>query len=838
MILFLIVGNDAPTIGTPSGGGWTTLLPVQKMSSGSSRSVVVFGKVKDASDTSTTYTVSASAGGRASLSWGAGSDVIANWITGTPGMRGSIGTPTTTVGPSLTTTQDDALVISLHSEASSGTPETGISGIDGATEWFFGAPDGNAAETSEVAYLDMPSAGASGDITVTWPNAHASNGWAVNIGIQSAEPVPAVTHVGTYRQTSSILGVGVKVVNSEAVRIEAQPTAGGTVTVSDAVAPSALGWAYMEASGLAANTAHTVRVYDDASDALLDTVTAGTLAVQKADFTALTGSCQRSNGDPGIYDDMAEAGAAFFVHQGDLHYEDAETEQDWVDGVDAALSNEHMSAFLRSTPMSYIWDNHDWGGNETWRESAPSTWAPDDIRELMGQGYPDSVGLYHTWSHGGVRFIQTDQWTLRDEAMALDSVTDGAIFSDDFDRTGSGGWGMSLDGHVWTNRQGNSVLSTDGTHAVMAFGEGTTNYMFIPDISGTTFETTVITSIPALPASGNAYMIVNGRDIQGVGRYTGYLLVDSSGNMVVRTTRDSTQVSGAEYSGTYVPGDRYNLKFRVAGASPTTLQLKVWKVGTSEPGSWTLDGTDSTSGYQVAGFPGLGGAVSGSNPSGMSVKFEDYALSGTAQVGTDWKVGKSMLGDEQRTWFLDTLASATEPLIVWFSSFPLYGDYLGNGRWGNYRREAAIIGDWLEARPEVKAKIVAIGGDSHNVRADDGTNTMWGIPSLNASPLDRDGDQDGEPEGDWNIVNHRASAGTSPTVTKGYYSLLDFAWDGETLGFTWTAMQEGGTQIATWSADYTSAGSFLKIGGQAVDAVYIGSSAASRIYVGSQQVWP
>ena len=70
----------------------------------------------------------------------------------------------------------------------------------------------------------------------------------------------------------------------------------------------------------------------------------------------------------------------------------------------------------------------------------------------------------------------------------------------------------------------------------------------------------------------------------------------------------STTVAGL----TFNSGDRLNIEFQVTGTSPTTLRLKVWKVGTTEPTAWTLTATDSNASLQSGGGVGLVTYLSGS----------------------------------------------------------------------------------------------------------------------------------------------------------------------------------------------------------------------------------
>jgi hypothetical protein len=46
------------------------------------------------------------------------------------------------------------------------------------------------------------------------------------------------------------------------------------------------------------------------------------------------------------------------------------------------------------------------------------------------------------------------------------------------------------------------------------------------------------------------------------------------------------------------------LRVQLQGASPTTIRVKAWRLGTSEPAAWSLT-TTSSNGPQVAGSLGI-----------------------------------------------------------------------------------------------------------------------------------------------------------------------------------------------------------------------------------------
>jgi phosphodiesterase/alkaline phosphatase D-like protein len=113
---------------------------------------------------------------------------------------------------------------------------------------------------------------------------------------------------------------------------------------------------------------------------------------------------------------------------------------------------------------------------------------------------------------------------------------------------------------------------------------------------------------------------------------------------------------------------------------------------------------------------------------------------------------KTMMGDEQKAWFLQELAVAKDryPLILWVSSVPWIDRSTSPGdNWGAYATERAELADAI-AELDVTG-LVMLAGDAHMVAADDGTNSNFSdspgkaFPVLHAAALDRPGSEKGGP---------------------------------------------------------------------------------------------
>lgn len=197
------------------------------------------------------------------------------------------------------------------------------------------------------------------------------------------------------------------------------PTDGSDVTVS------ADGWVATTVTGLTADTLYYCGVKLDGvlSDDGRFTIRTRPTAGARRSFRFLFGSCQNTGSNHVVFDQMAAEDASFLVHMGDLHYEDATTEAAWRGGIESSLTTAKVQGLLSITPMIYTWDNHDWGGDNSYAGSPVAAFAPDAIRELDPNVRAETVGLQSTWVYGRVRFILLDTRAYRDASTDPASPT-------------------------------------------------------------------------------------------------------------------------------------------------------------------------------------------------------------------------------------------------------------------------------------------------------------------------------------------------------------------------------------------------------------------------------
>jgi hypothetical protein len=208
--------------------------------------------------------------------------------------------------------------------------------------------------------------------------------------------------------------------------VEADGTDDTVVTQADS-----MGVARFTLSGLAADSHYGYRVLaaDDDPEA-----EAGELDVDGAspdfdavfttmddgpqDLTVAVASCARSASNGAVYDAIVAAEPDLYLAIGDLHYGNLESTEpfDHVSAYGRSLRQPGQAALFSSIPTAYVWDDHDFGPNDS-DGTSPS-------REAVSVAYRAAVPNYgvdpspeapiaQAFTVGRVRFVLTDTRSKR-----------------------------------------------------------------------------------------------------------------------------------------------------------------------------------------------------------------------------------------------------------------------------------------------------------------------------------------------------------------------------------------------------------------------------------------
>lgn len=180
VVMTSAAGASATRQPTPS-AGWTNIVPFATVGTGT-MSFGVWAHKRTSGETTYTWTQTTAESNNtiARMIFIRGADDITQWITGTFQNRASSGTTTTNIAPSITAVSDHTLALLISSERTIATEtDSQVTCDNFSKDWF----ENNFDSTLFVANKDMVTAGATGSVTITYPNAHSQNGIAGIIGI-------------------------------------------------------------------------------------------------------------------------------------------------------------------------------------------------------------------------------------------------------------------------------------------------------------------------------------------------------------------------------------------------------------------------------------------------------------------------------------------------------------------------------------------------------------------------------------------------------------------------------------------------------------------------------
>lgn len=218
-------------------------------------------------------------------------------------------------------------------------------------------------------------------------------------------------------------------------RVRAKVTgAGGSLAIDGRTIPSEAttdGMTDFNITGLLASTEYPYTVESD-GEVLEGTIVTFPPAGQPASFTFAAGSCagqglvgQVSNSD--VFTHIRNQQPIIIIHMGDVHYRDINTNEvtRFRTAYDDVLAQPTQAALYRNVPIAHMWDDHDFGANDSVGDSPSRPAAIQSYREREPH-YPlaEAEAVYQSWAIGRVRFIMTDVRTHSDRPYNPDfSVT-------------------------------------------------------------------------------------------------------------------------------------------------------------------------------------------------------------------------------------------------------------------------------------------------------------------------------------------------------------------------------------------------------------------------------
>lgn len=134
-------------------------------------------------------------------------------------------------------------------------------------------------------------------------------------------------------------------------------------------------------------------------------------------FSVALGSCARVGSNGAVYEAIRRTQPLLFLALGDIHYGNIDTNSrsEFREVMDETLTSPAQAELFRSTPIAYLWDDHDFGGNNSDSTSAGAPAAQATYREYVPhyELADDNGAIYQAFTIGRIRFLVTDTRSAR-----------------------------------------------------------------------------------------------------------------------------------------------------------------------------------------------------------------------------------------------------------------------------------------------------------------------------------------------------------------------------------------------------------------------------------------
>ena len=213
--------------------------------------------------------------------------------------------------------------------------------------------------------------------------------------------------------------------SSSNVSVVARPVTGGPQVRSDVVEMVGQPAARLRLSGLEPGTDYTFEIeVDGRADTARGRGSFTTAPSGAGSFRFAFAACARTGSNGAVFDAIADHDPLFFLNLGDFHYANLESSvaADHRQALIRQLTTPAQAALYREVPIGYVWDDHDYGPNDSDASSPSREAARESYRQMVPHHdlvEGDGGAIYQAFSVGRVRFVLTDSRSERTEETML-----------------------------------------------------------------------------------------------------------------------------------------------------------------------------------------------------------------------------------------------------------------------------------------------------------------------------------------------------------------------------------------------------------------------------------
>jgi large repetitive protein len=248
-----------------------------------------------------------------------------------------------------------------------------------------------------------------------------------------------------------------------------------------------------------------------------------------------------------------------------------------------------------------------WRVNGTTRKTTDTTALTDTFDlSVAGNGDAgDTVSVEVTPNDG-----TANGTPVSTQVVVASSVT--VFASDSFSRALTNTWGSADVGGAYTLQGTAADYDTNGATGTVVLGTGAVNRSAVlASVLARDVDISFRVALDKIPVGGSLWSYGLIRRINASNEYRAVLRTAPGGGVYIGA---STVLNGSEASiGTEVrvtaltatPGAFIRMRAQFSGANPTTIRMRAWADGTTEPTTWQYTATNTAAALQVAGAVGI-----------------------------------------------------------------------------------------------------------------------------------------------------------------------------------------------------------------------------------------